>query len=628
MRMPAWGSLGALLAGRDTEIERLLRGGEEVGFWDPVPGAEAPLPGPHAARAIAQAAQEASFKVEGLLAGDRLGTDLAANLRLIRSGAEVLGRGATVVVRHLRLGAGGAPAAVLFGQGLADKDYVQRAVLAPLMHPRPDVAGPHDLSGLRRGLLPANNVVHTARLTQIVQGLFQGKTAVLLGGEAAALLVNSKKFPSRKVTHARNEPIVRGPQEAFVEDMGTNVALVRKGLETRHLVEERVKAGHGAGGGVTVLYLANLAAPDLVQEVHRRLTVLRNVDVLTSGIVEQLIEDAPNSPYPQTLATERPDRVIGFLVEGHVALLVEGDPWALVVPTSFWAMLHTSEDTYLRWPYSAFSRTMRGMAVAVTLLMPAFYVAAVNYHPEMIPTELLLAIAAAREHVPFPTIVEALVMALGFELIREAGLRIPSVIGPTIGIVGALILGQAAVQANLVSPAMVIVIALTGLASFAVPNYSLSNALRITTWAYMGVAGIFGFVGMASMLFVQLVGMSALKSFGRPYLAPATPWRGRSRDILFTFPYWQQEARPFSAGSQKIRRQPHVLRRWQQGAGGAGSTGGRDPAGAAGFTLPVSPAPPAAGGARQGDGGAPEPPGGGGPGGGPGGGAAEGGGQA
>ena len=189
----------------------------------------------------------------------------------------------------------------------------------------------------------------------------------------------------------------------------------------------------------------------------------------------------------------------------------------------------------------------------------------------MVPTELLLAIAAAREHVPFPTIVEALVMALGFELIREAGLRIPSVIGPTIGIVGALILGQAAVQANLVSPAMVIVVALTGLASFAIPNYSMSNALRLWSWLYLATGAVFGFAGMAALMFIQLVAMASLKSLGRPYLAPAVPMHGRSRDIMMTFPYWQQEMRPATTDSQQRRRQSSTARSWRaRGRGGAG----------------------------------------------------------
>ena len=322
---------------------------------------------------------------------------------------------------------------------------------------------------------------------------------------------------------------------------------------------------------VSIIYLADLTAPDAVAEVRRRLHSGDRVDIVTSGIVEQLIEDAPSNIMPQLLATERPDRVVGFLIEGHVAICVDGDPWVLILPVSFWSMLHTSEDSYMRWPYSSFSRLMRVIAVVVTMWLPGFYVAAITYHPEMVPTELLLGIAAAREHVPFPTIVEALVMALGFELIREAGLRIPSVIGPTIGIVGALILGQAAVQANLVSPAMVIVVALTGLASFAIPNYSMSNALRLWSWLYLAAAAIFGFAGMAALMFIQLIAMAGLKSLGQPYLAPAAPFRGQSRDIMMTFPYWKQKLRPSNTDSQQRWRQSSTARDWRaRGQGGAG----------------------------------------------------------
>ena len=361
--MPAWGSLWGLLGGQDEEISRLMQGGAESNLWRPDPTATAALPGPHAAHLLASQSNEIVYQVEQLLSGDQLSGEINADLHTLSAGA---GRphNASITIRHVDHG--GMHSALLFCVGLVDKEYVQQAIVTPLLQVRLH-AQPGLVQQLRQALVPANAVESRTSVARLTEGLFRGETVLLIDGQTEALAIETKKFPSRKVSHARNEPVVRGPQEAFVEDIETNIALIRRRLQDRHVYEERLRLGRRSRLDVSIIYVADLAAGDAVAEMRRRLRAGDQVDIITSGIVEQLIEDAPSNIMPQVLATERPDRVVGFLSEGHIAICIDGDPWVLILPASFWSMLHTSEDSYLRWPYSSFSRLMRVIAVMVTM---------------------------------------------------------------------------------------------------------------------------------------------------------------------------------------------------------------------------------------------------------------------
>ncbi len=248
-----------------------------------------------------------------------------------------------------------------------------------------------------------------------------------------------------------------------------------------------------------------------------------------------------------------------------MAIIFDGSPFALIVPVVFWGLLHPPEDYYLFWPFGTMLRWLRILAFAVSLLTPAFYIAITNFHPEMIPTDLLYAIAASREKVPFPVIVEVLLMEISFELIREAGVRIPSVIGPTIGIVGALILGQAAVSATVVSPILVIVVAITGLGSFAIPNYSLSFSLRILRFGFIVLAVGFGFYGIVIGLFVLVIQLCGQKSFGVPFMSPVAPFRPASGDVVTRYPFYMMNEKPAYLRALEQKRQEAVVRTWASG---------------------------------------------------------------
>ncbi len=461
------------------------------------------------------------------------------------------------------------PAFILFTEGLADKTVIDNFVLQPLMvwSSLEDYNPKDPLALARERLVLANQVEETRDFNEVIKGVLSGSTALFIEGSNAALLLETKGWEHRPVSRPMVENVVRGPQEAFNEVLIINVALIRSRLRTEKLVSEMSTIGTLSKADVAVMYLSDIANPTLVQEVRRRLNALRDVDYIPdTGILEQLIEDKPFSLMPQTLSTERPDRVAAYLSEGHVALLMSSTPFALVVPATFWALLHSPEDSYVRWPYGGLMRVVRVSALLIAMFLPALYLAIVNYHQAMLPPDLLFAIAAARERVPMPSVIEIAVMELSFELIREAGIRIPSIIGPTIGIVGALILGQAAVQANLISPLVIIIVSLTGLGSFAIPNYNLSFQIRLLRFVYMAAALSGGFVAITILMFIHMAGLSGVKSFGVPVLSPASPNR-QSKDTLLRSPTWTQEARPNLVRPLKGRRQPPVTRAWDPEAG-------------------------------------------------------------
>jgi spore germination protein KA len=308
-----------------------------------------------------------------------------------------------------------------------------------------------------------------------------------------------------------------------------------------------------------------LANPKLVKEVKKRITQIKTDYIPETGILEEMIEDHPFSLIPQTIKTERPDRVTSMLVEGKVAILVDNNPFVMLVPAIFFDFLHSPEDHYIRFPYGLWLRIIRIAAIFITSLLPAFYVAIATFHQEMIPTDLLLAITASKERVPFPTIVEMLLMEFSFELVREAGVRVPGVIGPTLGIVGTLILGQAAVAANIVSPVLIIIVAVTGLSSYAIPNYNIAFGFRFMRFFFIFLAAVLGFFGISTGLFVLLCTVVSMKSFGVPFFAPIAPRTGPSYDLIVRHPEWNQELRPDYLQTLDVRRQPNISRKWSRG---------------------------------------------------------------
>ena len=494
----------------------------------------------------------------------RVGSDLNANLAwLERQFHMPANRG--LVMRRLALGQSEVAAAVVYLDDQVDWAHLNQGALLPLLKTKLSGKELQDADRLVRRVFREGQVTPVTTWSDVVNGILCGQAAVLVDGLDQAVLVETKGWAKRSVDRPQVEVVVRGPQESFTEDIRSNLSQIRRRLRTADLMVEWGQLGRLSRTDIALIYLRSVANPRLVAEVRRRLQAIKVDYVADSGTVEQLIEDRPFSLYPSIASTERPDRVAAQVAEGCVAILVANTPFALILPSPVSMFLHTAEDAYLRWPYGTFLRVIRTASFFVALLLPALYLAVVNFHQEMLPTALMMAISSTRETVPLPVVAEVLVMEAMFELIREAGIRIPSVIGPTIGIVGALILGQAAVQANVVSPIMVIITAATALASFAIPNYSLQFATRILRFLYILAAATFGLAGLTLAYLAVTVYQAAGNTFGVPWLTPMAPARPRG-DNVERYPSFQQEKRPIGLRPLRVRRQPHVIRTWDPNA--------------------------------------------------------------
>ena len=472
-----------------------------------------------------------------------------------------LGNPPDLVVRPVAAGDGpdGQPHGwAVFLDGMADVRLVTAVIVRPLTLGLP-------LGGATPGA-PGGLGVHAPQLLQVsdpevaLGRILDGWTAVVPAqavGGAGIWLADTSGRPSRSVEEPDSETGVRVPREGFNEVLDTSMALVRTRIRDPHLRFELRRVGMRTHTRVVLAYVDGVIDPQILQTVRSRLDRIQVDAVLESGYIEEFIEDSPYSPFPQTLRTERPDVVAANLLEGRFAVLVDGTPFALVGPVVFWQMLTVAEDYYERFIIGSLLRLLRIAAFLISLTLPGLYVAVTTYHQEMIPTDLLLSIAAAREGVPFPAVVEALVMEFNFELLREAGVRLPRAVGSAVSIVGALVLGQAAISANLVSPAMVIVVAITAIGSFATPVFSMAIAARMIRFVFVLVGALMGLFGIQTVAVLLAVHLCALRSFGVPYLAPVAPAvLGDWRDLVLRSPWWAMRGRPRFLLPEDPRRAP------------------------------------------------------------------------
>ncbi len=391
-------------------------------------------------------------------------------------------------------------------------------------------------------------------------GLLTGDVVLFVDGFAGALKIPDKGYPNLGVTKPESEKVIRGSQEGFADSVKVNTALLRKRIRSAKIRVKEVKAGVYSHTIVDLVYLEDLVYPSLLQEIEKRLEGFTIDGVMDSGVIEQLTEEEWYSPFPQFQTTQRPDRAALAILEGRVVMLCDNSPTALILPTDYNSLLKTSDDYYNRFEIASLERVIRYMAAFFALSFPAFYLAVTNFHSQILPTSLLLSFEAARQGVPFPAVVEVLLMELSFELLREAGVRLPGAMGNTIGIVGGLIIGQAAVEANLVSPIVVIVVAFTALSSFAIPNEELATAFRLLKFYMIACAawlGLFGFLASGLSILIHL---SRLKSFGIPYLMPfvAADLNGYrdERDSVIRYPIAGMDRRPvYARRGRRLRLQ-------------------------------------------------------------------------
>ena len=453
---------------------------------------------------------------------------------------------------------------VLYVDGMVDRSVVENAVLPRIMASamkdyRDFFSISQDvLSDLKDGGMTTIDLTEESEFTKIYDAVLSGDTAIIADGCKRAVIISTKGFPNRGVPTADTEVVVMGSNEAFSEVFRINTALVRRRIRDTRLKVKQMRVGRRGKNDIGLMYLDDVVRHEVLEEAIKR---IENIDIdaiLDAGALEEFIEDDWKSPFPQCQLTERPDKAASAVLEGRIVILVDNSPLALIIPCCMNTFFQASEDYTQGWDIMSLTRLLRFGAAFIALALPGLYIAITAFHPTMLPMLLTFKMAAARESIPFPAVLEILIMEFAFELLREAGIRLPRPVGSSIGIIGGLIVGDAAVSAGIVSPTVVIVVALTGIASFAVPNYSLVSAFRLCKFLLIGLSAALGLFGFwVGMLFL-IVHLASLKSFGIPYLYPfaAGDVNGYNdfEDSLLRLPLMYMRKRPIYANPDVINR--------------------------------------------------------------------------
>jgi len=486
----------------------------------------------------------------------QLSTDLTSNIDIIKN---ILGFANDIRVREFTISAGiEINAAVILIKGLAERELINEQVIGALMlnNRFTNVKNNSDLFQIIKEYgIPNIYVSEEFDINKIVTELVSGNTIFLLDKINKVLIVGSSGWKERAISEPATENVVRGPKDGFTENIESNTALIRRRLKSPNLRLEPFSIGTETKTKVLIVYLKGIAKETVITEVRNRLGRIEINGILESGYIEELIEDTPTSPFPQIEHSERPDKVSAAILEGRVAILVDTTPFVLIVPTIFFQFIQSADDYYERFPIGSLTRFIRLIAFFISVILPALYIALTSFHQEMIPTTLALSIAASREGVPFPSIGEAFMMEATFEILREAGLRLPKQAGQAVSIVGGLVIGQAAVQAGIVSQAMVIVVALTGISSFAIPAFNAAASGRLLRFPLMLLASIFGLPGILAGLSIIIIHLNSLRSFGVSYMEPfISANKNEFKDMVIRSPWWAMNRLPSYIGRKGFVR--------------------------------------------------------------------------
>lgn len=409
---------------------------------------------------------------------------------------------------------------------------------------------------LRKVIWGLTDVEELEKVDDMVKGVLNGNAVLIIDGRRTALKIRGTGYPGIEVAEAKNEQVIRGSSEGFGNSFKTNQVLVRKRIRSAELKIEQICAGVRTDTGIALLYMEGIVRKDILKAVKERINSFKIDGFMDSGVIEQLTGNNEWSPFPQYMTTERPDRAAQFLLDGHVVVLVNNSPVALVLPVNISSFMKTADDYYGRWGIVTFERMLRYIAMFFAVSLPALYISVVNFHPEILPNNLVLVFIKARQDIPYPVFIEVMLMEISFELIREAGIRIPGAMGNAIGIVGGLIVGSAAVEASLASPIIVIIVALTALCSFTIPNNEFSSAFRLMKYFLIILSAVYGIYGFIIGTICTMLHLSGLKSYGFPYLGPvaAAELNGREdeKDFILRAPYQFLTKRPiFSIASNR-----------------------------------------------------------------------------
>ncbi|NLO20568.1 MAG: spore germination protein [Syntrophomonadaceae bacterium] len=490
-------------------------------------------------------------------------TDIPASLDEIRSQLDTLYQFCSdIVIREFVFGNPETRGLMVYFDGLVNKDEIENNILRPLLldidmlDVKGDLTHRDIINDVKTRIISPAELKGVKTWDELIRRIGSGDCALLIDGYGEGLVAGTRSWQSRGIESPDNEVVIFGPKEGFNETLRFNTAQLRRRIKSSNFKIESFVLGRITKTDVIICYIKNIAPDSMVEEVKKRVNGIDIDGILDTNYIKEFIIDDNKTLFSQVMHTERPDRVCGQLLEGKICILVDGSPMALVLPSTFTDYITTPDDYYTYYIPASLLRLLRFTAFWMSLLLPSLYVAVITYHHEMIPTALLLTIAASREGVPFPSFVEALLLEAMFEMLREAGLRLPRAVGPAVSIVGALIIGDAAVRAGLVSTPMVVVVAATGIASFVTPSYNASLVVRILRFGFLFASAVLGFLGIMIVLVIVLLKMVSLSSFGVPYLAPLAPLNlAQISDIMVRRPWFVNRSRPYLEGMRNQQRQ-------------------------------------------------------------------------
>ena len=482
---------------------------------------------------------------------DRVSRSLKRNLDALEA-LLLLDSNDDMILRRFR--AIGLDCALVYIDGMSGGDSIAEHVLRPLLRSGEQANGERARALIAEELLETSEQSESRDWTEVRRAVMAGQCALFADTVDTAFLLDTRSYVKRSISPPRVESVVIGPHEAFNESLRDNLTLLHRRVHSPQMLCKTIDVGRLVPTQASICWLSGVCPQSTLNELERRMRSADVDDVLSGGMLNQLLEDDPGAPFPQLIATERPDRAVSFLLEGQALVLLDGSPSALAAPIGIWHLFHAPDDSAMRWQYGTFLRVVRLLGAVLALLLPAIFLALVLFSPLALPMTLLTSIMESRTVVPVGLFGEAVLMMTMFNLINEASTRVPGLMGSSMGLVSALILGSAAVDAAVVSPLLIIVVALGGLGSYAIPDYSLSFAFRILQMAMLIAAGLMGLPGIALVFLFTLCRVAGMTSLGQPYLAPVSPRRVRNPDLLVRAPVYRQRLRTWLAQPDRMLR--------------------------------------------------------------------------
>jgi len=458
-----------------------------------------------------------------------------------------------IKVRKFKIGCAGVGAAIIYIESIADEDKIFNNIIKPMMIGTKDAVengtkNADVINIIKESLASIGTIEEAETFDVAVLGITSGDTFIIVDGYTKGLIAGTKALAGRSIDEAQMEPSVKGSKEAFVENLKDNVGLLRKRIKDPNLTFEAFKLGRRTKSDIVTVYVKGIIDESIVDEARKRIQAIDIDDAVSASQIAQLISDSPNSIFPLYQVTERPDKVVASLLDGRLAILIDGTPDSVLVPVTLPMLMQSVDDYNEKWILGSAAILTRYISLFTAVLLPALYIAFTSFHPEILPTVILFSITGTRSGVPLPAFAEAVLMAFILETLIEAGIRLPKVVGQTVSIVGGLVIGQAAVEAGVISPVMVIVISITAISSFCLPSYSLGLAVRILRFPFMILATILGALGISLGLLYMLGYVASLESFGVGYIEPLTSYRLRD---------WKSMA--LRASQKSLIKRPELL---------------------------------------------------------------------